>query len=229
MSEEKLETKQRLLDAAEALFAEKDFDEVSIRELAAAADVNVAAVNYHFQGKQNLFHEVILRRFVAQRDRTLAALNRLLAEETNPSLEQVIHILADQYLAGALAEPGSVNFLGLVAREMHGGHAQHGEAFFKEMVAPIFMSFSRALIDVRPNLSQESVNWIMASIVGQIQHFIIRWKKFEMLDANGDARSFMKDAFPILEGPIEDYVTAVADHIARFSTAAVDSLYPEVS
>ena len=57
MSEDKHETKQRLLDAAEVLFAEKGFDGVSIRELAAAADVNVAAVNYHFQGKQNLYRE----------------------------------------------------------------------------------------------------------------------------------------------------------------------------
>ena len=229
MSEEKHETKQRLLDAAEALFAAKDFDEVSIRELAAAADVNVAAVNYHFQGKQNLFQEVVLRRFSTQRDRALAALTALLEREEDPDLEQVVHILAERYLTGALAEPDSATFMGLVAREMHKGNLQAGETFFRDMIAPIFMAFSGAIRRARPHLSQDQVNWIMASIVGQIQHFIFRWKQHDSLAEGGEARRFMHTAFPLLAGPVEDYVTAVTAHIARFSAAAVDSLYPEVS
>ena len=53
------QTKDRLLDAAEDLFAARGFAEVSIRELALAADVNIAAVNYHFHGKENHIHIIL--------------------------------------------------------------------------------------------------------------------------------------------------------------------------
>ena len=41
-------TRERILKAAEALFAERGFETVSLRDITGAADANVAAVNYHF-------------------------------------------------------------------------------------------------------------------------------------------------------------------------------------
>ena len=91
MTDDRQTTKDRLLDAAERLFAEKGFAEVSIRELVAAADVNVAAVNYHFQGKDKLFQEVVRRRFLAQRDRTLNSLAEAVgAGGPRPALDAII-------------------------------------------------------------------------------------------------------------------------------------------
>lgn len=52
------DTKQRILEAARALFAAKGYDGTSVRDIAKVAEVNVAALNYHFQGKQNLLNEV---------------------------------------------------------------------------------------------------------------------------------------------------------------------------
>ena len=48
------ETKDRILDAAEALFMEHGYEATSLRALTAAADVNLAAVNYHFGSKEDL-------------------------------------------------------------------------------------------------------------------------------------------------------------------------------
>ena len=56
-------TKERLLTAAEQLFAEHGFAATSLRQLTGHADVNVAAVNYHFGSKENLITEVFRRRF----------------------------------------------------------------------------------------------------------------------------------------------------------------------
>ncbi|MBL7663896.1 MAG: TetR/AcrR family transcriptional regulator [Bacteriovoracaceae bacterium] len=53
------ETKEKILHAARTLFAIKGFDGASIREIAAEADVNIAAVNYHFTSKELLFMQVI--------------------------------------------------------------------------------------------------------------------------------------------------------------------------
>src|SRR5512143_3976610 len=58
----KAETKDRILDAAERLFAEHGFDATSLRMITAAAGVNLAAVNYHFRSKDSLIEAVFGRR-----------------------------------------------------------------------------------------------------------------------------------------------------------------------
>jgi AcrR family transcriptional regulator len=222
-------TKDRLLDAAEDLFAHKSFDEVSVRELAAAAEVNVAAVNYHFQGKDNLYQEVILRRFVHQRDRTLAALDQVLAGAGGqPSLEDVIGALVRQYLQGTLGETGT-GFLAFIAREMHSCPNQGQDSMFKEMIAPVFAAFSRALQAAHPGLRPEDLTWIIASIVGQIHHFIFRWQRKQTLDAESESLQTMVRIFPPLNYSVDRYIDTVTGHITRFSSAAVMTLYPEVS
>jgi len=53
------ESRARILEAAGQLFADRSFDGVSVRELAKRAGVNAAAINYHFGGKEGLYHAVI--------------------------------------------------------------------------------------------------------------------------------------------------------------------------
>ncbi|MDD0854038.1 TetR family transcriptional regulator [Halobacteriovorax sp. GB3] len=53
------ETKRKIIDVANELFALKGFSGTSIRDIANQADVNVASINYYFQNKQNLYFEVI--------------------------------------------------------------------------------------------------------------------------------------------------------------------------
>jgi AcrR family transcriptional regulator len=229
VSEEKHETKEKLLDAAESLFACKGFEDVSIRELATEANVNVAAVNYHFQGKENLFHQVIMRRFVLQRDRTLEALETVLgSSEEKPGIAPVIHTLVEEYLKGTLSTPGGGSFMMLLAREMHSPHSHSSSAFFKEMVMPVFRAYSTALMDVRPCLKQDQINWVMASIIGQIHHFVARWHKKTTFEEQSEEVQIMIKVFPALGQPVEQYIEMVTDHITAFSTAAIDSLYPEV-
>ena len=53
------ETRERLLSTAERMFAERGFSKVTIREICKSARANVAAVNYHFNGKKGLYDEVV--------------------------------------------------------------------------------------------------------------------------------------------------------------------------
>jgi AcrR family transcriptional regulator len=55
-------TKDRILAAAEELFAQHGFAGTSLRQVTSRADVNIAAVNYHFGSKENLVNEVFRRR-----------------------------------------------------------------------------------------------------------------------------------------------------------------------
>jgi len=57
-------TKERILNEAEALFAQKGYHAVSVREITTAAECNLAAINYHFGNKQNLYMEVFRSRWI---------------------------------------------------------------------------------------------------------------------------------------------------------------------
>ena len=61
-SKRSLQTKTRILDAAESLFAERGFEGASIRDIAARADVQIGLVHHHGGGKEELFHRTIVRR-----------------------------------------------------------------------------------------------------------------------------------------------------------------------
>ena len=57
-SEHSLGTKEKILQTANRLFAKYGFGSTSIRDIATEAEVNLAAVNYHFKNKDNLYWEV---------------------------------------------------------------------------------------------------------------------------------------------------------------------------
>src|SRR5512142_2236986 len=70
-------TKVRILDAAEQLFMEHGFEATSLRQLTSAAGVNLAAVNYHFGTKEELFQAVLTRRLDPMNQERIERLERL--------------------------------------------------------------------------------------------------------------------------------------------------------
>src|SRR6476646_3251166 len=73
-------TKARILDAAESLFMAHGFEATSLRAITASADVNLAAVHYHFGSKEELFQSVLARRLDPMNRKRLELLSRLEAQ-----------------------------------------------------------------------------------------------------------------------------------------------------
>ena len=67
------ETRQRLLDAASRLFAERGFKDVTVRDICRAARANVAAVNYHFGDKRGLYVQLLQAATALMREATQEA------------------------------------------------------------------------------------------------------------------------------------------------------------
>jgi AcrR family transcriptional regulator len=65
-------TRERIMKAAERLFADRGYDGTSIRAIVAKARVNQAAINYHFDGKDGLYREVLRAAFRALTEDQLA-------------------------------------------------------------------------------------------------------------------------------------------------------------
>src|SRR5438477_74118 len=82
-----LDTKKKLLDTAEKLFGEKGFEATSLRDITTEAQVNLAAVNYHFQSKDSLIDAVIQRRIAPVNCRRLKMLD---AAGPDATVEQIV-------------------------------------------------------------------------------------------------------------------------------------------
>src|ERR1700685_4537595 len=84
---EKVDTKGRILDSAEKLFGMNGFEATSLRDITTAADVNLAAINYHFQSKDSLIDAIVARRIEPVNKKRLELLE---AAGPNPTVEQIL-------------------------------------------------------------------------------------------------------------------------------------------
>src|SRR6201992_415891 len=97
------QTRTAILVAAERLYAERGFADVTLRDIVAAADVNLAAVNYHFGSKDEWIAELFVPRSIAtNRER----LNELKAAEAagggRADIESILRALVGPTLRGCL-------------------------------------------------------------------------------------------------------------------------------
>jgi AcrR family transcriptional regulator len=96
-------TRTAILNAAEKLYAERGFGEVTLRDIVAAAEVNLAAVNYHFGSKDELIAELFVTRSLATNRERLNELKS--AEEAGggrASIESILRALVGPTLRGCL-------------------------------------------------------------------------------------------------------------------------------
>jgi AcrR family transcriptional regulator len=89
------DTKRRILDAAELLFADSGYDAVSIRDVAKRARVLIGQITYHFPSKENIFEEVVARRAVELNRKRRQALREL----KGGTVEQILDTYLRPYLS----------------------------------------------------------------------------------------------------------------------------------
>ena len=83
-------TRERIIKAAERLFAERGYDATSIRAIVAKARVNQAAINYHFDGKDGLYREVLRAAFRALTEQQLDHAEEMKAMSREAALAEFI-------------------------------------------------------------------------------------------------------------------------------------------
>ncbi|GAA4873209.1 TetR/AcrR family transcriptional regulator [Ferrimonas pelagia] len=112
----RLSTKERILNAAERLFAERGFSETSLRLITSKAEVNLASVNYHFGSKKELIQAVLARYL----DIAMPAMARALeAQEAEHALtlEEVFEAIVEPMMSVNEVRPnGTAIFLQLLGR-----------------------------------------------------------------------------------------------------------------
>ena len=111
-------TRERILDEAETLFALRGYHAVSVRQITGAARCNLAAVNYHFGNKQNLYLEVYRQRWLPRAERVQQSFQNSLKNAPTPSADTVVQSLARAFLEGPLSDEERGRHLRLVLGEL---------------------------------------------------------------------------------------------------------------
>jgi AcrR family transcriptional regulator len=173
--ETKPDTKQRILDSAELLFADNGFEGASLRAIITHAKVNLAAIHYHFHSKDALLDAVILRRIGpvnSERLRMLDACERA-AGEGAPSLEAVLVAFVEPpFRIGS--GPTGKTFLRLVGRIM-GDNSLLFQRLFEEHFRVVVERFSAALHRAAPGLPMPEILWRMSFVGGAMGQTLRSW------------------------------------------------------
>lgn len=145
-------SKERLLDAAEALFAEKGFHAVTVREITRVADCNLAAVNYYFGNKQKLYLEVFKARWIPRARKIQAGFKGALSARDGQSLTDIVHALAEAFLKGPLTDDERLRHAQLMIREMV-MPTPAADILVEQVIQPFFGELA---ILLRPFLAEET-------------------------------------------------------------------------
>jgi AcrR family transcriptional regulator len=158
-------TRERILDVAEKLFADNGFEGTSLRMITAAADVNLAAVHYHFGSKTGLLHATAHRRIdpvnVERIRRLDAAIDA--ADGTTPPVEAIVDAFVRPAIE-ALSEVDRECLLGML-RLVHGRDVDR--SFFEETFGEVIERFS-IMQDAVPHLDREELQWRFHFMVGAV-------------------------------------------------------------
>lgn len=124
--------RDRIMRAAEALFAERGFEATSIGEIALRAHVNRALLYYYFEHKEDLYHQLLQEGVEKLRATVLAAVN------TTTSARDAVHTFLQGYLQTTYHNPGLVR---IVYREIVG--AQRGDEESKALVQQFMQTIAQ--------------------------------------------------------------------------------------
>lgn len=177
------ETKERILSAAQSLFAEKGFEAVSLREITTMAEANVAAVNYHFGSKDSLIEAVIVRHMMPVMDERMKLL--IAAEERAIGSGGVIPVtqILDAFMRPFLMlidDKGAsrslfIKFCGRIMSDVGGNLPDEAVEEFSKMMEKFTSVLSLAI----PKLNKEELMWRLHFSFGVMAHTLMHGERLE--------------------------------------------------
>ena len=200
------DTRTALLECAEKLFLAHGYEGVSIRQITEAAGTNVAAINYHFNGKTNLFREVLVVRLDEITRNKLAILKELDEQQSAANLEQILEAYIRSFFE-AFSTPESDRLTQIIYGEM-GPDAVASDLVATRLIVPINQAVQKKILTVCPDLDKDHVSYCVSSITGQVLHFIRAREALRSIRNPDQNQTFIEDT---------------VHHITQFSLRGIGS------
>ena len=173
-SKHSIDTRSRILDAAESLFMEHGFDGTSMRLITAQAGVNLAAINYHFGSKEALIQEVFRRRLNWLNEERMRALDELEATADGQALKpsQIVDAFFSTMIRMAEDEErGGVIFLRLLGRTLT-EPSDFIRAFLAHEYKTVVERYKEALFRSLPDVPKAEIVWRFHFMLGATSYAI---------------------------------------------------------
>jgi AcrR family transcriptional regulator len=172
---EKVDTKSRILDSAEKLFGMNGFDATSLRDITTAADVNLAAINYHFQSKDSLIDAIVARRIQPVNKKRFELLE---AAGPSPTVEQIL----TAFMAPVMQVKVDA-VVPLIGRILSNPELFVERVFHKHL-APVSQRFVEVLSKALPELPPSELLWRLHFSIGVMTHTML-WGRIFPKITNG--------------------------------------------
>lgn len=159
-----IDTKHKILETAERLIGEQGYSGTSLRQIIAEAEVNLAAIHYHFGSKEELVDELILRKVAPVNVERMARMDAL---EANPSALTVRGALEAMLWPMAHAADRDPRFVRLMGRMLSEGHLH---TIVKKHFGTVSERFLVLLRRALPHLSEDEAMWRAHFATGALAH-----------------------------------------------------------
>jgi AcrR family transcriptional regulator len=176
-------TRDRVCEAAEHLFGEHRFSNTSLRQITEEAGVNLAAVNYHFGSKEDLYRQVLLRRLRpmnAERLTLLTQAEQLAGDQPVPVRAILGTFIRPLLRRAADAASGGRSFLRLISRDLMDPPPFMQDEIAREL-EPLVARYTHALGQARPDLPRSELFWRMQFAIGAVLYTAAHQHDFERL------------------------------------------------
>jgi AcrR family transcriptional regulator len=174
-------TKERILQIAERLFAEKGLDGSSMRDITDAAGVNLASVNYHFGSKDGLIAAVFHRHIAPLNEARINMLDAVEKAAGNhpPTIEAVL----EAFIRPAVAYDFAPNSDRDVSMRLMGRCLIEPAAYSEKHIQPLFQTliqrFTAAAALAEPNLQADEIFWRMTFMAGALHYALHKWSRMD--------------------------------------------------
>ncbi len=186
-AEQRAESLEQILDAAEYLFSKNGFYGVTLRDVAERVGIHTTLLHYYFEDKRNLFEAVFERRAGVTCSRRFAALEKYEADAgDHPTVEGALHAFLDTdldlYMEGG--EPW-MNYATFVARL---SNTPEGAMMMQVHFDPVVLKLVNILKRALPHYSDEDLYWGYHFVTGALMNTLARTGRIERL-SNGACHS----------------------------------------
>lgn len=164
----RIDTATRIILAAEALFAEQGFTETTMRQITAEADVNLAAVNYHFRSKQGLVNAVTERLMEPLCDEIEVALADRLASSGKVQLEELLEMLMRALLHVNQQNTYSLSVFMRLLELAYMKNQEELREFFVSRYAPRLENYLRCLQADAAPMEENEFFWRLHFMLGAV-------------------------------------------------------------
>jgi len=167
-----MDTKQRILDAAEQMFAEHGFDGASLRSITGAAGVNLAAVNYHFKSKEALVQAVLARKLGPINRRRMELLDAYEAEAGSKpvALEKLLYAMIGPMLLMDTAPASAGMRFGTVMGRVYLERDVKLQRLLIEELRDVIRRVVGAIRRTLPGLPPQELYWRLFFTIGAVSH-----------------------------------------------------------